>query len=1623
MAGTLAEEVRKRKVADALNGQDDEEDTSDVQNGEEDTSDVQNGEAATGTLSDTGETDTLAEEEAIDQEAVSPVAEEKAPSLGYRFVPVTPPTQDVPQNVPGGTYPTIAEDQTGAPTPQIYTGPAEEGGQRYVIDQDTGQKIPYAEPATAEDKAAQPPLSAKELQQIKVQGQAPVEPAPDTLTQVERGELVKLPAEAPGQLTQVERGELVSVPPGTAPRAVAVPSPLAVKPALPAAPSTAFAVTPTAPAVKPAEPAVPPVPTAEYTDRVQKWRAAMQAYGFDAKVKPDGTWVGVDSSGKEVTPEQNKGLYQFGARLSQQYGFSGQEQKLGQLGDAAPTAPAVKPAEVIPTPSKVQPAQPVTTNPDGSDFPQRVQAVGNNDPAAFIVHHTSGRGTVDGVVSTLKERGLGVQFVMDRDGNIYQTGGPGAQNILKGWGKGEGLSNQNIVGMEIIAKDDKDVTDAQKQSFARFIAARYPNTPLYGHGEVNPGHKEADEGLSAKTAALAYRAQLSQGGAPAQVAGQPGAAPQAQPVTKQANGLYQNEKPQDFLSGRATTFATPEDIASGQDNGVGAPRLGKLDTTSVAGVAIPEEALRAKYGNNYAAWRRARVDVVDPQTGKRLRVPIVDLGPRGDMTAITDMTPTLSSYFGGDKNLMVKLVDNAGPDVVKNPQLFADEQAAIRQGFDSSTLQPGVQKIAPKLGYSFKPVDPDRNTALQQGFEQASKAAIAQLPEQNQSLPALINRLDQPIKGVPDAMRQNYQQVVKDQATKYAQDYYGIQDPKAAYAKMMSSPDVGTFFGEIKNKVLPYLNQAVTAFNQSAVTIDQNRLDMLAKALHPEATLEGRKAFINSITSIPDEAVRASTINHLIGTLDPNNPALAALNPVDIADSASRMANPEYQKRQQQEIARQVDANTKALRPDPRLQGTAAGWWADQFAQLPKNVIEGITGPLGQSLMLSEIYQGTVARLRQDNPGMSEDELKARAAGTTMAQIVPAEILNRLAGGKLGGVTGAIENPVQRIGLSALAHVGLGAPVGVVQQAGINVAEGKPITEGLLQAAGAGAVQALPGVAGALVHGAREPGVRPEGISPAPKDEAVQPPLVTPEKPQLTTRPLSAIDVLGPEPPQTIAPEQADDVLKVVAHNVFPDLNDYEAKQVADRMAALTARNLETDRFRYELERFLPQGLPYSFGSTTRLMQAYGAFRDGPTVYTALELQRAQDAFNAIRNPQVRAPGALKLPIMWREVEAQIPAEPTQPLPVTPQPLPVTPLPGQPRSIDPTTQALRAGQPHIYATDPQGREDVAMIIGSTDGTYQVMMPRQGMGATGVYATKEEAQAAARDAFQKSGWNLSGRVEAPPVTPVTPVTQEDVARRTYELGEERAKNGQPGTTLDDWKQAQQDLSQATEPPPVTQGESEPWVSAIANRFTAERAAGGEIGEVIPGEGYSKEELLARGLQMGPEEINQHISDLMHNTGDPKLQAAAVRAEEARLSQRSNAASRASEANPANNQLRTDANVAFQDLTDFHNGPVATLKNNWHAQGMTLQGEIPIDLSTFNGLRERFLRENGEAPPKNMEPLLRKTAKAVADSTAADRAAMDNLGKEIQRQSARRRLPTDEEVRNRIAEAVKDYPCRT
>jgi hypothetical protein len=241
-------------------------------------------------------------------------------------------------------------------------------------------------------------------------------------------------------------------------------------------------------------------------------------------------------------------------------------------------------------------------------------------------------------------------------------------------------------------------------------------------------------------------------------------------------------------------------------------------------------------------------------------------------------------------------------------------------------------------------------------------------------------------------------------------------------------------------------------------------------------------------------------------------------------------------------------------------------------------------------------------------------------------------------------------------------------------------------------------------------------------------------------------------------------------------------------------------------------------------------------------------------------------------------------------------------------------------------------------------------------------------------------------------------------------------------LDDWRQAQQELSQATKPPPVTQGEFEPWVSQIANRYVQERMAQGELGQVAPGEGRSIEELIRKGMQMSPQEVAQRVRAVETDAGgDPVANAAAVRMREAYLSQQSAAASRASEADPANQQLKTAADKAFADVTNFHNGPVAKLKGSWSDIGRGLQGENLIDISTLNGMKEASLKDTGKAPPPSAEAALQKSADRVRTTSAAEDDAMRNLGMAIAGATEGKTLPSAEEVRDRIMKRMGGFPC--
>jgi hypothetical protein len=74
------------------------------------------------------------------------------------------------------------------------------------------------------------------------------------------------------------------------------------------------------------------------------------------------------------------------------------------------------------------------------------------------------------------------------------------------------------------------------------------------------------------------------------------------------------------------------------------------------------------------------------QNGQHFLVPIVDLGPLDTSDArgvVADFTQGLTNLTGntGDQNFGFKIIPNAGPDVMKNPQAFADEQAEDNQAY------------------------------------------------------------------------------------------------------------------------------------------------------------------------------------------------------------------------------------------------------------------------------------------------------------------------------------------------------------------------------------------------------------------------------------------------------------------------------------------------------------------------------------------------------------------------------------------------------------------------------------------------------------------------------------------------------------------------------------------------------------------------------------------------------------------------------------------------------------------------------------------------------------------------------------------------------------------------------
>jgi hypothetical protein len=123
------------------------------------------------------------------------------------------------------------------------------------------------------------------------------------------------------------------------------------------------------------------------------------------------------------------------------------------------------------------------------------------DDKYFVLHHTAGRGKPKDVVNILNNRGLGIQWIIDRDGNLFKSlpSGSFGQHVVPNKPSApKDLSNRTAQGVEIIASNDSDILPKQCKTALKLVKnLGYPLSSIYGHGELQT-NKETTEGKTCK---------------------------------------------------------------------------------------------------------------------------------------------------------------------------------------------------------------------------------------------------------------------------------------------------------------------------------------------------------------------------------------------------------------------------------------------------------------------------------------------------------------------------------------------------------------------------------------------------------------------------------------------------------------------------------------------------------------------------------------------------------------------------------------------------------------------------------------------------------------------------------------------------------------------------------------------------------------------------------------------------------------------------------------------------------------------------------------------------------------------------------------------------------------------
>ena len=133
-------------------------------------------------------------------------------------------------------------------------------------------------------------------------------------------------------------------------------------------------------------------------------------------------------------------------------------------------------------------------------------------------------------------------------------------------------------------------------------------------------------------------------------------------------------------------------------------------------------------------------------------------------------------------------------------------------------------------------LSPEEQAGIEKGTQTKQQGILSDL-QNKLNMPDFVHALEQPIDGVPDAIRKATLDDAKAKITAYAQDYYKESDSAKAYARIMKAPDAGTFGGEIISKLGPNFMHAWLSAASQADSPTQTKLIDFINTIQPTLPL------------------------------------------------------------------------------------------------------------------------------------------------------------------------------------------------------------------------------------------------------------------------------------------------------------------------------------------------------------------------------------------------------------------------------------------------------------------------------------------------------------------------------------------------------------------------------------------------------------------------------------------------------------------------------------------------------------------------------------------------------------------------------------------------------------------